>query len=219
VLLLQTTQAAPSGWDNLRDWISAVGSLAAAVVATVAFLWSLRGRRDRAWAELSHQARRVVAWVEWVMVQGPHRPAGALAHGPAVVIQNNSEEPIHDCVIRVAIASEHWVEVGSPEVVERRRIVPPGRTEIALRGLHRRDQSQLPALWFTDSAGLRWTRSHAGKLARVVDRDSMHGVSRWRRVLRRRRPTGAPAVVEEQALDAQDAEVPGSTGESPSTDK
>jgi hypothetical protein len=38
VLLLQATQAAPSGWNNLRDWISAIGSLAAAVVAAVAFL-------------------------------------------------------------------------------------------------------------------------------------------------------------------------------------
>jgi hypothetical protein len=35
VLLLQTVQTAPSGWDNLRDWVSALGSLAAAVVATV----------------------------------------------------------------------------------------------------------------------------------------------------------------------------------------
>lgn len=39
----QTTQVAPSGWDNLRDWISAVGSLAAAVVAAVAFLWGCGG--------------------------------------------------------------------------------------------------------------------------------------------------------------------------------
>jgi len=95
VLLLQTTQAAQSGWDNLRDWISALGSLGAALLAAVAFLWGLRGRRDRAWAELSHQARRVVAWVETIKRQGP---LTSPARWPflAVIIQNNSEEPIHD---------------------------------------------------------------------------------------------------------------------------
>jgi hypothetical protein len=76
VLLLQTTQAAPSGWDSLRDWVSALGSLSAALIAAVAFLWGLRRRRDRVWAELSHQARRVVAWADTTTQQLPHSPPG-----------------------------------------------------------------------------------------------------------------------------------------------
>lgn len=99
----QTTRAAPSGWDNLRDWTSAVGSLAAAVVATVAFLWGLRGRHERAWAGLSHQARRVVAWVETVPQETAYLVSGGPSTwpSPAVIVQNNSEELIHDCLIRI----------------------------------------------------------------------------------------------------------------------
>lgn len=71
-------------------------------------------------------------------------------------------------------------------------------------------------MWFTDSANVRWTRGHTGKLARVVDRGSMRGLARWRRVLWRGRPVAAPAVIEDQAPVVQDAEAPGSTGEAPS---
>jgi hypothetical protein len=207
VLLLQTVQTlqtAPSGWDNLRDWSSALGSLSAAVVATVAFLWSLRGRQDRAWAELSHQARRVVAWVETIKQPPLSSPRTWPSLG--VIIQNNSEEPIHDCVIRIDIAPEHWNAAGHRHFVMQRQIVAPGRTEIPDLGLGRRDQSRLPVMWFTDSAGLRWTLSHTGRLARVVDRDDQRAVSGWRRVLPWRRHLAAPAVVEEQAADGQNAE-------------
>jgi hypothetical protein len=75
-------------------------------------------------------------------------------------------------------------------------------------GLARRDQSRLPVIWFTDSANVRWTRSHTGKLARVVDRDNQRAVSGWQRVLPWRRPVAAPAVVEEQAADGQNAAQP-----------
>lgn len=75
-------------------------------------------------------------------------------------------------------------------------------------------QSQLPALWFTDSTNVRWTRSHTGKLTRVVDRDSQR--VGWRRVLPRHRSVNAPAVVAEQA-EAQNPELATSTSDPPST--
>lgn len=176
----------------------------------------LRGRRERAWAELSHQARRVVAWVETVPQETAYLVPGGPSTwpSPSVIVQNNSEEPVHDCLIRIDLAREHWEAAGHRQFVLRRQIVPPGRTEIQDLGLARRDQSRLPVMWFTDSANLRWTRGHTGKLARVVDRGGMRGVSRWRRVLWWGRPVSAPA---EQAPDAQDAEAPGSTGEAPSS--
>jgi hypothetical protein len=186
-LLLQTAQGAQSGADNIRDWISAVGTLLAAGVALTAFLWSLRGRRERQWAEISRQARRVVVWVETVRRQGPHAAPGMGITWPAlaVIIQNNSEEPVHDCVVRIDIAVEHWGEAGTDHFILRRQIVPPGRTEIDDQGLSRRDQSQLPVIWFTDSANVRWMRDHTGQLAREltppeIDRSLK---PRWRRAL------------------------------------
>ncbi len=179
MVLLQTAQAAPSGWDNLRDWVSALGSLSAALVAAVAFLWSLRGR----WPSL------------------------------AVIIQNNSEEPVHDCLIRIDLARKHWEAAGHRQFLLRRQIVPPGRTEIQDLGLARRDQSGLPVMWFTDSANVRWTRSHTGKLARIVDRGSRQ--VGWRRVLLWRRPIVAPAVVEQEVADGQNAERPTATDDPP----
>jgi hypothetical protein len=140
VLLPQTVQTTQSAWDNARDWVSALGSLGAALFAAIAFFWSLRGRRDRAWAELSHQARRVAVWVDTVKRQGPHASPGAGITWPvpAVIIQNNSEEPVHDCVVRIDIAREHQEEAGLNHFVLRRQIVPPGRTEIDDLGIARR---------------------------------------------------------------------------------
>jgi hypothetical protein len=135
-----------------------------------------------------------------------------------VVVQNNSEEPIHDCVLTVNVAREHWEEVGSRQLVEPRQILPPGRTEVPISGLIRRNQSQLPTMQFTDSAGLRWTLSHTGKLARVVDLDDPRAVSGWHRVLPWRRHVHTPTVVEEQSADAQSAERPTQTGEAEPTD-
>jgi hypothetical protein len=187
VLLPQTVQTTQSAWDNARDWVSALGSLGAALFAAIAFFWSLRGRRDRAWAELSHQARRVAVWVDTVKRQGPHASPGAGITWPvpAVIIQNNSEEPVHDCVVRIDIAREHQEEAGLNHFVLRRQIVPPGRTEIDDLGIARRDQSRLPVIWFTDSANVRWMRSHTGRLAREMSAPEVDRAlkSRWQRML------------------------------------
>jgi len=130
-----------------------------------------------------------------------------------VIIQNNSEEPVHDCLIRIDLARKHWEAAGHRQFLLRRQIVPPGRTEIQDLGLARRDQSGLPVMWFTDSANVRWTRSHTGKLARIVDRGSRQ--VGWRRVLLWRRPIVAPAVVEQEVADGQNAERPTSTDDPP----
>jgi hypothetical protein len=239
-LLLQAAQPPQSGWDTVRDWVSAVGSLGAALVAAIAFVWGLRGRRARAWAELSHPARRTVAWFETVSRPGQHSASGAVAAfpTPVAVVQNTSEEPIYDCYLSVNIDRQYWEEVGWCRRVEHQAMIPPGRTKIPMKGLNRRRQSQqLPAMVFTDSAGVLWSRGVAGKpLRRTIVHDSWilagrrrHSLLwwwwRWRRQWwDRRRFAGMTWVIDREVFDEfirgdRYPARPTPTSEPPSTDQ
>lgn len=176
----------------------------------------------------------MVAWIETVKgqavvsVSSPNSTPFTTQPLLAVVIQNNSEEPVHDCVTRVDIARQHWEEGGSRQLVHPRQIVPPGRTEIPMPGLVRRDPSKLPAIWFTDSAGYRWIRDFAGDLVLLPDRADTKLVVRrvrnwltgpWMTVPPWRHSGETPAVAEEQTANTQDPAGPASTGEPPSADE
>ncbi len=155
VLLLQTTQAAPSGWDNLRDWISASGSLSAAIVATVAFLWGLRGRRERAWAQLTSQARRIVAFPD--MEPSSATFGGTRGDTPAVTVRNTSDEPVYDCRVQTTLRSETRSSGGHDVFSLLFPVVPPGSTTLKVPGAPAVNWRMARIdMFFVDSANVWW---------------------------------------------------------------
>lgn len=195
VLLLQTTQAAPSAWDNLRDWISAVGSLSAALVATVAFLWGLRGRRERAWAELTSQARRIVAFPDLVpsatTFGGTRARGGGAEETAAVTIRNTSDEPVYDCRVTATLRSEIRSSGGHDTFSLLFPIVPPGSTTLKVPGAPAENWRMARIdIFFVDSANVWWFRGEDGRLDQTDRVDKPPG--RFRQWLHRLTSTGEP---------------------------
>jgi hypothetical protein len=196
VLLLQTVQAAPSGWDNLRDWISAVGSLAAAVVAAVAFLWGLRGRRERAWAELTSQARRIVAFPDTAPTStafgGVRSRGGGGAETAAVTVRNTSDEPVYDCRIGIRLRNEARPSGGEDALSLLLPIVPPGSTTLNVSGAPVDNWRMAKIhIFFVDSANVWWFRDENGRLDRADLAENLRP-GRFRQWLHRRTLTDEP---------------------------
>jgi len=87
---------------NVPDWFAAVGTSAAAIIAVVVLGREIRTRRNAAWAEFSHQARRVLCWLDTVEVEGVV-PDGRTYPTLAVIVRNGSEAPVLDCNAHVEV--------------------------------------------------------------------------------------------------------------------
>lgn len=194
VLLLQAAQVvqdAGSGWDAAREWISTIGSLGAALVAVLAFILSFLGRRERAWAELTHQASRMAAWVDVVEVApGDGHNVGGRWEDAAVLIHNGSDQPVTECIVTVDLDPDaRRLTPASNPLRIRRAVVAPGRTTIReealpLEGWHK----ARVFVQFTDTREVRWVRSHAGRLVRVAGPERPAPPTGWRRLLWWRNP-------------------------------
>lgn len=194
VLLLQTSHGAQSSWDSARDWISALGSLGAALFAAVAFFWSLRGRRERAWIAASRQASRVVAWLDIdrremrFFGEETARVLG-IRDAHVVCIQNSSDEPVFDCKVTVNLHADDRKALGTPRLEASRKVVPPGQAMVEMPELATcKHRPELPMLQFTDGANTQWLRSSTGRLAMVLANPAKNEeliIPGWQRPFRR----------------------------------
>lgn len=167
-------------YGTVPDWIAGIGTAAATIFAAVAINREVQRRREEQAAEFSHQARRVLCWLDVIeapehegrtmprMPGQPPRPQPALA----VIIRNGSEEPVLDCKFHVEVdpdALARIEDVGRRRLAFEEPIIPPGDMQrtvylpISVRTSAR--------VWmvFTDTNGTRWSRGSSGRLRRVVD--------------------------------------------------
>lgn len=163
--------AAPA---NVVDWLSAVGTVAAAVIALVVGLFSwaasrqaqkvsnaafahsqreskdLRDERRReSQNQESAQARKVAAWLS---------PDAKQEY--CVMVQNGSDQPIWE------IELTHWSLGGS--TFAQFPVLPPGNTreikvEKTVRERFPVESAEVPieevvSIWFRDNAGVKWSR-------------------------------------------------------------
>jgi hypothetical protein len=160
-------------WGPAPDWLAAIGTVGALLVALVLFA---RDQEDRRRA----QASRVVCWLvveptTSIWTPGIDLPTTETIVGDhlEVVLHNGSEEPVFDCRIQVDLDPPVTVTT-TPDATWRltltERMLPPGQTRRPLWDLH---ESDLPYayVWmvFTDASNRRWQRSHTGRLSRLVD--------------------------------------------------
>jgi hypothetical protein len=141
---------------TVADWIAAVGTVGALIVA-LSLLW--REQRDRRTA----QARLVSTWVSEVAV------ADSSEHPLSVIVQNRSNEPVYAVTIFQFDPVIHH-DVGQPgELIFHVEVLPPDTRLPATDSVPTR-MGHLPTLtlYFTDSAGHRWKR-HLGRLARAAE--------------------------------------------------
>jgi hypothetical protein len=140
---------AQADWGTVPDWLAAVGTLLAFAVALRLLFKELDARRENEEDRRREQASRVAAWA---------RPVGAGPNDHAMMLRNNSEQP----VTAVRLVMEH---PDMPEVVTREEswdLVPPGEQRVD--DMWVTGPPGPVTLTFTDAAGHRWTRRPDGRL-------------------------------------------------------
>jgi len=148
--------------NQLGSWISSIGTL----IAIATSLYLLRqGQQDRRQVRADtkrQQASLVTCWADWKW----DSPNATLGHPsiPTLYVRNSSEQVVYDA----------FVDYRSPvdDALVRKAFgpIPPGDTqhrELTEHPPHdpRWDPSGMyPRLFFQDATGVRWHRSHRGRL-------------------------------------------------------
>jgi hypothetical protein len=138
----------------VADWLAAVGTLLAFVVALRLLFKELAARREVEEDRRREQARRVAIWTQSDPAPGP-------SASYAIVMNNSSEEPVS----AITFVMEHPDEPGRVIREKSWDLLPPGRH----RGRVTRE-AYLPGpitLSFTDAAGRRWKRYRDGRLVEL----------------------------------------------------
>lgn len=158
---------------TVPDWVAAVGTSSAAIIAVMVLGREILTRREAALAELTDQARRVLCWLEEVELDHPYFPPGEhTTRSLAVVLRNGSDAPVFDCRAHVEVDPTVLAElenVGHRRLAFSEPILPPGDTQHTVYLPPRVRTASLVWMTFTDANGTRWSRSSSGKLGRLVD--------------------------------------------------
>jgi hypothetical protein len=173
---------------TIPDWIAALGTVAAFLVALRLLAKELASRREYEEDRRRAQASRVVCWLEIAPTTSTFNPSmlsqpvtRVVGHHLELVLHNGSEEPVFDCRVHVDIDPTR-ASAKAPDGRRRlrltERMLPPGRTS---RSLDLSGEDLLRTnVWmvFTDASNQRWQRSHTGRLSRLMDRSALPRRSR-----------------------------------------
>jgi hypothetical protein len=172
---------------TIPDWIAALGTVAAFLVALRLLAKELAARREYEEDRRRAQASRVVCWLEEAPTTASYTPSmttptvtHVVGNHLEVELHNGSEEPVFDCQVHVDLdpAAPRTFKDGSRRLTLTERMLPPGHTRrpLSLPG------ADLPhaRTWmvFTDASNQRWQRSHTGRLSRLVEPSALPRRSR-----------------------------------------
>jgi hypothetical protein len=164
-------------YGTLPDWLAALGTVGAFFAGLRLLRKELDARLDEVEDRRQAQARLVVAWTDIEQVKGMlGPPAAAPSYEFALIVKNNSEEPVYD--VRITMVSEDSPFADDPEAARREdgtleagalegrfSMVPPGER---IRNAIPLDVAPSPyppcSLSFTDAQERRWKRYPNGRL-------------------------------------------------------
>jgi len=151
---------------TVPDWLAAVGTLLAFVVALRLLFKELAAHREQEEDRRRNQASLVTAWMM-------SKPLSRTEERSAIMIRNGSDEPVFDGWCVLVASTSRFASEREPvfDWEFRWRVLPPHETledELDLPQLLTPPWDARIRLSFTDAAGRRWTRYPDGQL---VQRD------------------------------------------------
>jgi hypothetical protein len=168
--------AAGLDWGSVPDWVAALGTVAAFLVALRLLAKELAARREQEEDRRRAQARLVNAWLamKWVKSSDPDDELQGW-----IIVNNASDEPVYQVKLTVVRTDSGFAS--DPEAA--RGQAPTIEEDLPLPLLPQEHSERwAPAEWklgtwhvvlglsFTDSQGRRWKRVPDGSLTEVTKR-------------------------------------------------
>lgn len=163
-------------WGDVPTWVAAVGTMGAFAASLWLLYLTVADRAEQRAFKRSEQARRIHVATPWAASASAEK-FNWLSATYMVNLTNNSDEPIHDVLLRLEVVpSEHVsVNYASFNEVHRPSLAAGEFVELTLPTRQQWPQgadealqvTPLASVTFTDGANIKWTRGTDQRLREV----------------------------------------------------
>lgn len=163
-------------WGDIPSWVAAVGTVGAFAVSLWLLYLTVADRAEERSYKRSEQARRIHIATPWAASASGEK-FNWLNATYMVNLTNNSDEPIHDVMLRLDVTPAEHISVNYPTYNEQRRpsLAAGEFIEVVLttrqQWLQGADEAlqvtPLASATFTDGASITWTRGGDQRLHEI----------------------------------------------------